>query len=58
MTSRKENWQWKVILLDIENGYSYYKKAQNVDNFSELLIMVSLNIAFQTIYEKCVSVRR
>ena len=42
----------KVKPLDIENDYMYHKKAQYVENFNEFLIMIFLNIVFQTRYEK------
>ena len=42
----------KVKPLDIENDYMYHREAQYVGNFDDFLIMVFLNIVFQTSYEK------
>ena len=42
-------WARKVKPLDIENDYMYHKKVQYVENFNDFLIMVFLNIVFQTV---------
>ena len=49
---------WNVKPLDIENGYLYHKKAQDVENVNDFLIMIFLNTVFQTSYEKCFIVTR
>ena len=36
----------------------YNKKAQHLDNFNDFLIMIFLNVVFQTSYEKCLIVKR
>ena len=55
---KKAMWAWKVKPLDIENSYMYHKKTQYVENFNDCLIMIFLNIVFQTSYEKCFIVKR
>ena len=55
---KKSMWAWEVKPLDIENSYMYHKKTQYVENFNDCLIMIFLNIVFQTSYEKCFIVKR
>ena len=42
----------KVKQLDIENSYMYHKEAHYKQNFNKFLIMIFLNIVFQTSYGK------
>ena len=52
-------WAWKVKSLDIQNVTCVInKKARSVENFNDKLIMIFLNIVFQTSYEKCFIVER
>ena len=36
----------------------YNRKAQNVYNFNDFLIMIFLKVVFQATYEKCFIVKR